>query len=761
MRSIGCMLRLGGMLATTFATGSLTAAPPDDPVTTPAATEVVEVDFDAIEDPLRRADRRLATAESTLREGIPPRVRTRLLWAPFSRKLAESVRTPLARARQLVEDASSDLASTGGVGRDRRIARAICLAAILETLEIMTRPDRPPIDSETLRRVYRGLGDAAERTTELDGPTLAGLAMLAVLAEETASTRSPATLLSRVRENPAGVDALEYEWLERLAKAGTASAKARLGVARGMLRTQRRDADRLLLAAILLQAASEETSTAEATRIALVELLRTTEENPMIRPRLVRGLAGIASGLERGDEASGIPPLIALGRAIEFGEAGDPGLAMRFARRALDAENKDLVMEARLELANLALRSNRSDEAIETLVAACALLPGHPSGLRAAELAARLADADPDDRRHADTIGRLAAAMPGHPSLDDWRMRTGERAILRGDEAAARDAWNAVDRRSARGPEALVRICEIGDPGVERETLLRRLDAVDDRLPSDPLAPLRVDADLARIDLLLGLDRVSSAARIAARWTTSTTLPSDERTRVRLATLAIEALRRDGREPEASELLTRIERDDPALARRLLATARNEAHRSVVAFLDADDRRGARSTANAMLSVAARTESGDASRRPDLDDTALLEWAWIEAAAGRVDRATARLDRILLENPDAIEPLSLKGILLGGRVATTPDASRVAPTESDAVAAIGILTRIVRGTTPAEPIWWRCEIERLELLHLLGRNLDRIGPRIDRLRAEHPEFGSEPLRRRFERLRGVVANPTP
>ena len=767
MRTIERMLRLGGVLVLAAAAGSAAGGPPADataaPATPPATVasdqiDTTDVDFESIEDPRRRADRRLDAAAAILREKIPPRVRTRLVWTPFSRTLAESVQPPLARARKFIEEASSDLASTTGAGRDRRFARTICLAAALETLELMSRVDRPGVDSDSLRRLHRGLGDAAERTTELDGSTLAGLALLALIAEETASTRSAATLLTRVRENPAGVDALEFEWLDRLAKSGSATAEKRLAAARDLLRTRRRPADRLLLAGMLLQAASETMSTTDATQAALVELLRTTEENPAVRPKLVRGLAGIASGLASGGKAGTTAPLIALGRAIEFGEAGDLAMAMRFAQRGLDADVEDVVMEARLELANLALRADRLDEAIEQLVAACELLPAHPSALRAAELATRLADADPDDRRHAATVDRLASAIPRHPGLDDWIMRTGARAMFRGDEDAARTAWSTIDRRSSRGPEALVRICELQEPGVEAELLLRRLEAIDDRLPTDPLAPLRVDADLARIELLLELDRVNSAAKVASKWTTPGPLPADERTRVRLATLAIEALRRDGRESDASGILARLESDDPTLARRLLATARRDAHRAVMASLDADDRRAATATADAVLAVAARTDLDADPQRPELDDTTLLEWAWIDAAAGRPTRAKKRIDRILVGNPDAIEPLALQAILLGGRLVTAPDASRTVPTEADAAAAIRILTRIVRGTTPADPIWWRCEIERLELLHLLGRNLDRIGPRIDRLRAERADFGSEAFRRRFERLRGQVAN---
>ena len=72
MRTTGCILRLGGILAMAFASGVLADAPPDDPVATPAATATDEtgtgLEFDAIEDPLRRADRRLTVAATILRE---------------------------------------------------------------------------------------------------------------------------------------------------------------------------------------------------------------------------------------------------------------------------------------------------------------------------------------------------------------------------------------------------------------------------------------------------------------------------------------------------------------------------------------------------------------------------------------------------------------------------------------------------------------------------------------------------------------------
>ena len=749
-------LRRGDLLACTMmiAGGLAASSPADEPPA--SATPPTLADIPAIEDPLERADRRLAAAAAILRTEIPPRVRTRLLWTPFSPAILRNVEATLGRARELVDEAAADLASLTGARRDRRVARAVCLTATLDLLETMNRRDRPRVDSETLRAIHRGLGDAVERTTEIDGPTLTGLAMMALVAGESASTRSAATLLTRIRENPAGVDALEFEWLERLVGSGSAKAENRLGVARGLLRARRRPADRLLLAAIMLQAASETMSIDDAVRATVVELLRTTEEDPAIRPKLVRGLADVASELGRGADPAETPPLVALGRAIESSAAGDVESATGFARRGLDAGIDDIVVEARLELANQALGQRRTSEAIEQLVAACETLPSHPSALRGAALAARLADTDPDDRLHAITIRRLASALPRHPGIDDWMMRCGSRAMLRGDESAAREAWTSIDRRAERGPEALVRICELQDPGVEPEVLLRRLDAVESRLPVDPIDPLRIAADLVRIELLLGLDRVTSAAKIAARWTSSEPLPVDVPTRLRLARLAIEALGRDGRGPDAARLLERLESEDPTLARRLLANGRREAHLTVVERLDADDRRAAGETAEGMLAVAARTKTEEDPRRPDLDEATLLEWAWIDAAAGRADRSAERLRRILETNPDAAGPLTLRAILLGGRLATPPDAKREPPSVPDATEALGILARIVRGTTPADPVWWRCEIERLELLHLLGRNLDRIGPRIDRLRAERPDFGSEGFRRRFERLRGLL-----
>ena len=123
MPTIECMLRFGGILTLALTAGAATASPPEDVITEPpgpptvAPSEAVEleseaeVEFETIEDPRQRADRRLDAAAAILGEAISPRTRLRLTWTPFSNTLAESVRTPLARARKLIDDASSDLAS--------------------------------------------------------------------------------------------------------------------------------------------------------------------------------------------------------------------------------------------------------------------------------------------------------------------------------------------------------------------------------------------------------------------------------------------------------------------------------------------------------------------------------------------------------------------------------------------------------------------------------------------------------------------------
>ena len=70
----------------------------------------------------------------------------------------------------------------------------------------------------------------------------------------------------------------------------------------------------------------------------------------------------------------------------------------------------------------------------------------------------------------------------------------------------------------------------------------------------------------------------------------------------------------------------------------------------------------------------------------------------------------------------------------------------------DLTEAIALYRRIAAGSTEGSPAWWLAELRQLQILRRVGRELDRIGPRIGRLRATDPELGGEGLRREFEAL---------
>jgi len=60
--------------------------------------------------------------------------------------------------------------------------------------------------------------------------------------------------------------------------------------------------------------------------------------------------------------------------------------------------------------------------------------------------------------------------------------------------------------------------------------------------------------------------------------------------------------------------------------------------------------------------------------------------------------------------------------------------------------------RIAAGSPPESPSWWLAELRQLQILKRVGKDVDRIPPRVERLRAVDPELGGEGIRRQFETL---------
>ena len=83
--------------------------------------------------------------------------------------------------------------------------------------------------------------------------------------------------------------------------------------------------------------------------------------------------------------------------------------------------------------------------------------------------------------------------------------------------------------------------------------------------------------------------------------------------------------------------------------------------------------------------------------------------------------------------------------------------TRRTPSTEDAGKAVTDLRRIGKGTGRGSVWWWRSEIEQLEILIALGRNLDRIETRLDRIRKEFADLGGPDFERRINALRPAIA----
>ena len=170
----------------------------------------------------------------------------------------------------------------------------------------------------------------------------------------------------------------------------------------------------------------------------------------------------------------------------------------------------------------------------------------------------------------------------------------------------------------------------------------------------------------------------------------------------------------------------------------------------VLEALDRDDRDAAGQLAGrALAATPFDLEGAIASGRRDPKNANGI--AWLLAASGRRAEAMRLVDSILEAHPGATESLHLRAVMLGGRLDST-GRSRITPEVGDAGAAIKDLRRITNGSSRGSSWWWRATLEELEILVALGRDLDRISTRLQRLEREFPDRGGPDFERRFRAL---------
>lgn len=715
----------------------------------------------AAADEIARSEARLDAAEAALRLDLPPRLRTRIWWTPIPADIAGRASEAAARANALADATFTDLLASTHPAVDRLQARAGVIRTVARALADRVADDAPADWTGRLARLHSDAADAPDRTSQLDGPTLLVLAA-AALANPDAGARAARDLHARAGAVPDGIDALEYGIIESLIEAGGLDPDRRRKGAEAMLREPRPAPDRLLLAAVHLDATLE---TGRSPDAAIAETIRvmlpSRGVNAEDRSRLVRAFADIASAAESEDtEARRLAPIVALARLARVTAGADPtvmrssGTDALIARATADT-SPDVRAEAWLEAATILMRRGEADAALDAIISAIEASPRHPKASVAAGLAMRLAEGGRDDATTDSAIARLVAALPDDPQRHRWSLVRGDRALAAGRRPAAREAWSSIPLSADVGVEATLRVLRLDAEKLDTraaERLLVALDGLEDAIPNRRDDARRVDADLLRIKALSVLERTTSAADVATRFVDPSGVP--ESLRGEVAMLALPALERAGRGAEADRLRTALATLDPALAARAAGDRIRRDFNAVLSAIDRDDRAEAdRIASESLRSGGFSLEAALTAARERPESS--VQAGWMLAAAGRHADARRVADAVVAAHPGVTEGLYLQAALQGGRI-QAPPRTRPAPPETDAAAAVRTLSRINAGSPRGSAWWWRSELEKLEILAALDRDLVKIDARLQRLETEFPNLGGPAFERRARALRNSL-----
>lgn len=363
----------------------------------------------------------------------------------------------------------------------------------------------------------------------------------------------------------------------------------------------------------------------------------------------------------------------------------------------------------------------------------------------------------------AETLAEAIAIGGSHPLRDAWRIEAAAIASQAGGFDDADAMLAEVPPPSPQFAESRVALLENAVRAAEAtdaaasarwldraERLLRQLEPWPPATPpgQDPRdhadAGARVALARARMHLLA--DR--PAAAIVEITTLREGVPLEPDAQLEALRIRLAALDRLGRREEAAEELRRV-----AAAEHGGAGMRSLLDQRLADSIDlarAAEREGdldrsaalGRETigplADALRSLLQETadESGTAA-------TPLVSIRIAEGLrrGGRAAEALAVLATLPADLRDSIEAVRVRAECLFSR-------GRL----EDLAEAMPLYRRLAASAPPRSEAWWLAELRTLEILDRVGRDTDRIPPRIGRLRAIDPGLGHEGFRRAFEAL---------
>lgn len=478
---------------------------------------------------------------------------------------------------------------------------------------------------------------------------------------------------------------------------------------------------------------------------------------PHLEERILRAGGTIDSALPSA------PPILLLARA----DGVDPASAKTLietalSRSALGSASRLLALRTS---ARSAIAAGRWMDAIDALVTLSTDHPGDPVAAAAiasaVELSLALAEQRPGNESAAalvrETLASAARSHPTHPDRDLWRI---EQAQLEASGGHADDALATLSTIRPDSPQALnagVISLEVATRAAENaegrevarwidraEQWLRRLEpwkpAPEPGIDAAAYRRLGIRVALARARLHLLADRPAAALVEVATIRGEGGLTREqavESVRIRLA-----AFDRLGRSEDAAAELQRLgeqgDSESGALLESRLEAALDSAR---LAELAGDEQRSRRigqevaaPLAEALLSWLEAQDQLASGRR-------ILLCAEGLRRGGRPTTALAALDRLGGSFENVREHVLERAECLY-EIGSLEELAR----------AMNLYRRLGAASPPQSPMWWLAELRQLQILRRVGRELDRIGPRIGRLRELNGDFGGEGLRRQFEAL---------
>jgi tetratricopeptide (TPR) repeat protein len=578
-------------------------------------------------------------------------------------------------------------------------------------------------------------GLLVDATEFAQSPRGAILFTAAIVAAAQNNLEHAKELLLLARNDPEGIDALEFELIEAAIEDGGVKGRNRLAAAKIVAQRALTPSERLFLAEWQLRAAAEASVPKTTALKAITELLTNASETE--RRLLTRPFADL---VYRSPGNATDHPLDAFGRARAAVASSDVETARSAFATAAEGNLGFLQTEILLERAQVELKAGDFAAAERALLAAIEAEPVHASAPAAASLAVRLSDRTDNTLQ---TRLKVLALLPNHPDRYAWRLVVAADAYDKHDVARARELWSSIPALVPESVEAAARCLAATlqlpkDRIIEGEPM-RLSQRYDDAVEAHPSVVAKARGVVLRVRALHAVGRSNEAGRLAESLLDVAAIP--EEVRPEAVAAALEAFEASRRTDEAKRIVQTFADVDPAGQDLFAEVMLKNGAAKVQILLRAGNLREAAVQAKLLIAKAAIPSNTAIREAATTAPWKVIQSALLLRVAERPADALRTITVLLDVQPMAAEALLEKAHAL----ASIGDASSME-------AAFSLYKRLRAGAPTQSAMWWQCELGQLQVLKKLGKNVDAIRPRLEWLRSQDPKLGGTATKQGFETL---------